>query len=150
MELEARSIQLIRHRHGAARLWLKRSNLTQLQGLLNEHSFWARGRSRHELRKMLKRSDAVVSAWKDSRLIGFGRATSDGIFRAALWDVVVAADCQGKGLGRRVVEALLQEPALIEVERVYLMTTNSAAFYEQIGFKSVESQRLMQRNNRSI
>ena len=143
MELEERSIQLIRHRHGAVRLRLQQGSLAQLQDLLNEHSFWARGRSKQELRQMLKRSDAVVSAWKDSRLVGFGRATSDWIFRAALWDVVVAGDCQGQGLGRRMVEGLLKDPALIGVERIYLMTTNSGGFYEQLGFTAVENQQLM-------
>jgi N-acetylglutamate synthase-like GNAT family acetyltransferase len=43
------------------------------------------------------------------------------------------------------VEALLQEPALQGVERVYLMTTNSSGFYEQLGFTAVDSQRLMLR-----
>jgi N-acetylglutamate synthase-like GNAT family acetyltransferase len=62
-----------------------------------------------------------------------------------LWDVVVADDHQGRGLGRRIVEALLQEPALQGVERTYLMTTNSAGFYEQLGFTAVDSQRLMLR-----
>jgi N-acetylglutamate synthase-like GNAT family acetyltransferase len=56
---------------------------------------------------------------------------------------VVAGEHQGRGLGRRIVEALLQEPALTAVERVYLMTTNSSGFYEQLGFTAVESQRLM-------
>lgn len=119
--------------------------LKQLQRLLDKHSFWASGRSQRELRRMLAGSQAVVSAWNGSRLVGFGRATSDGVFRAALWDVVVAGEYQGQGLGRRVVEALLQAPALVAVERVYLMTTNSAGFYEQLGFTAVESQRLMLR-----
>ena len=145
MELEARSIQLIRHRHGAVRLRLRKDSLAQLQALLNEHSFWARGRSARELSQMLKRSNAVVSAWKGTRLIGFGRATSDWVFRAALWDVVVADDFQGQGLGRRVVEALLKDPALIGVERIYLMTTNSVGFYRKLGFTGVENQQIMLR-----
>jgi N-acetylglutamate synthase-like GNAT family acetyltransferase len=49
-------------------------------------------------------------------------------------------------LGRSLVEALLAAPALQHVERVYLMTTNSAGFYEQLGFEVVEHQRLMLRH----
>ncbi len=140
-----RPIRLIRHRHGAWRLRYGPGGLAQLQALLDEHSFWARGRSPRELSRMLAGSQAVVSAWQESRLVGFGRATSDGVFRAALWDVVVASEQQGQGLGRGLVEALLQAPALATVERVYLMTTNSAGFYEQLDFTAVESQRLMLR-----
>jgi N-acetylglutamate synthase-like GNAT family acetyltransferase len=92
---------------------------------------------------MLAGSQAVVSAWQGSRLVGFGRATSDGVFRAVLWDVVVAGEHQGRGLGRRLVEALLEEPSLQGVERVYLMTTNSSGFYQQLGFVEVKDQQLM-------
>ncbi|MBM5809551.1 MAG: GNAT family N-acetyltransferase [Cyanobacteria bacterium M_surface_9_m1_291] len=141
--MSAAPIQLIRHRRGAWRLRHAPGQLQQLQRLLDAHSFWASGRSQRELSRMLAGSQAVISAWQGSRLVGFGRASSDGVFRAVLWDVVVAADHQGRGLGRRIVEALLQEPALQGVERTYLMTTNSSGFYEQLGFTPVDSQKLM-------
>ncbi len=146
--MSAAPIQLIPHRRGALRLRRTPGQLRQLQQLLDAHSFWASGRSQRELSRMLACSQAVVSAWQGSRLVGFGRATSDGVFRAVLWDVVVAGEHQGRGLGRRIVEALLQEPALQGVERVYLMTTNSSGFYEQLGFTAVEGQRLMLRQGR--
>ena len=85
---------------------------------------------------MLKGSTVVVSLWRGKRLVGFGRASSDGIYRAVLWDIVVAGDLQGRGLGRKVVEALLESPALRDVERLYLMTTNSASFYRQLSFSN--------------
>ena len=143
--MSAAPIQLIRHQRGAWRLRRAPGQLRQLQQLLDEHSFWASGRSQRELSRMLAGSQAVVSAWQGHALVGFGRATSDGVFRAVLWDVVVAAEHQGQGLGRRLVEALLQAPALQGVERTYLMTTNSSGFYEQLGFVPVDSQRLMRR-----
>ena len=146
--MSAAPIQLIRHRRGAWRLRRTPGQLRQLQQLLDAHSFWASGRSQRDLSRMLAGSEAVVSAWQGSNLVGFGRATSDGVFRAVLWDVVVAGEHQGRGLGRRIVEVLLQEPALQGVERVYLMTTNSSGFYEQLGFTAVDSQRLMLRQGR--
>ena len=143
--MSAAPIQLIRHRRSAWRLRRAPGQLRQLKELLDAHSFWASGRSQRELSRMLAGSQAVVSAWQGSRLVGFGRATSDGVFRAVLWDVVVAGEHQGRGLGRRIVKALLQEPPLQGVERIYLMTTNSSGFYEQLGFTAVDSQRLMLR-----
>jgi len=119
--------------------------LWKLQRLFNKHAFWAQGRSVPELRRLLAGSTVVVSLWQGKRLVGFGRASSDGIYRAVLWDVVVAGDLHGQGLGRRVVEALLAAPALGGVERIYLMTTNSAGFYEQLGFQRVEGQKLLLR-----
>jgi ribosomal protein S18 acetylase RimI-like enzyme len=93
----------------------------------------------------LARSEAVVSLWRGKRLVGFGRATSDHSCRAVLWDVVVAGDLQGRGLGRQVVEALLAGPCVRSVERVYLMTTNSAGFYRQLGFQQADPQQLLVR-----
>ena len=119
--------------------------LWKLQRLLDQHTFWAQGRSLQDLRHMLAGSAAVVSLWRGRRLVGFARASSDGVFRAVLWDVVIPEDLQGQGLGRQLVEALLNTPQLRGVERVYLMTTNSAGFYEQLGFQRVEGQQLLLR-----
>jgi len=120
--------------------------LWKLQRLLDQHAFWAQGRSLGDLRRMLAGSAAVVSLWRGRRLVGFARASSDGVFRAVLWDVVIPEDLQGQGLGRQLVEALLNTPQLQGVERVYLMTTNSAGFYEQLGFQRVEGQQLLLRS----
>jgi ribosomal protein S18 acetylase RimI-like enzyme len=143
-------IQILRHRPGAPGLRLGLGlglrplrALEQLQRLFEDNSFWASGRSAGDLRRMLRGSEAAVSAWRDGRLVGFGRATSDGAYRAVLWDVVVARDLEGQGLGRRLVETLLAMPPVASAERVYLMTTNSSDFYERLGFREVVSQRLM-------
>ena len=145
-------VRLVRHRPGATALrlglgpdLLPADSLRQLQALFQDHSFWAGNRSLADLRRMLRGSETVVSAWQGRRLVGFGRATSDGVYRAVLWDVVVTSELQGQGLGRQVVSSLLSMPPLRRVERVYLMTTNGRGFYEKLGFRWVESQRLMLR-----
>jgi len=114
-----------------------------LQQLLQEHTFWGRGRSITDLRLMLRGSAAVVSLWKKNELVGFGRASSDGVYRAVLWDVVVKDELQGHGNGRLIVEALLNHDAIKNTERIYLMTTNQQGFYEQIGFEQQTNQKLM-------
>ena len=143
--------RLLRHAPGAPGLrWLglgpglrPSRGLLKLQRLFNKHAFWARQRSSGDLRRMLAGSPVVVSLWRGKRLVGFGRATSDGFSRAVLWDIVVAGDLQGHGLGRRVIEELLHTPPVVGVERVYLMTTNSAGFYRQLGFQDADPQQLM-------
>ena len=117
--------------------------LLKLQRLFDKHAFWAQQRNQRHLKRMLAGSTVVVSLWRGKRLVGFGRATSDGIHRAVLWDVVVAGDLQGRGLGRRVVEALLSTRSIRGAERIYLMTTNSAGFYEQLGFEAAQQQKLL-------
>ncbi len=96
---------------------------------------------------MLNRSSVVVSIWKGSKLIGFGRATSDGIFRAVLWDIVVDNEYQNSGFGKIIVKALLENPLILKTERVYIMTTNCGEFYTKMGFEIEGSQTLMRLKN---
>jgi len=119
------------------------ASIQQLQALLNTNAFWGKGRSPGDLRRMLRSSAVCVSAWKGRTLIGFGRATSDAIFRGTIWDVVVDSETVGQGIGRTIVETLLASKALASCERVYLMTTNSVEFYKKLGFSTASAQTLM-------
>ena len=114
-----------------------------LKRLLDEESFWAQGRSLADLKKMLRGSDAVVSAWSEGNVVGFGRATSDGIFRAVLWDVVVAREFQGQGVGKRLVNEVLENEKVKNAKIKYVMTTNSAKFYERYGFIEIMKQKCL-------
>ncbi len=108
--------------------------LRSLQALFNLVAFWAKDRTLEDLQTALDHSDPIVTAWDNTTLIGFARATSDGVYRATIWDVVVDSSYQGAGIGRKLVQTLITHPRLSRVERIYLMTTNQQAFYERIGF----------------
>ena len=119
------------------------NGLKKLQSFLNENTFWARGRNRKQICTMLYQSTVVVSLWKQNQVIGFGRATSDLVFRAVLWDIVIASDHQGLGMGKLILEAILTNKKIESVEKIYLMTTNSAEFYKQLGFTINHKQSLL-------
>ena len=110
-------------------------DLSQLQTLFKLGAFWAKDRSVEDLSVAIANSEPAISVWDGERLIGFARATSDGIFRATIWDVVIHPDYRGSGLGRKLVETVLSHPRINKVERVYLMTTHQQRFYERIGFE---------------
>jgi N-acetylglutamate synthase-like GNAT family acetyltransferase len=111
----------------------------QLQRLFTKTAFWARSRNMDDLKIAITNSNPVVTVWDRDRLIGFARATSDGVYRAGIWDVVIDPDYQGAGLGRKLVETVLSHPLVSKVERVYLTTTHQQSFYERIGFERNES-----------
>lgn len=113
--------------------------LQQLQQLFQDSAFWAQERSLPGLELALSHSFPVITAWDRQRLIGFARATSDGVYRATIWDVVIHPEYRGAGLGRQLVQTVLAHPHMRRVERVYLMTTHQQHFYEQIGFESNSS-----------
>ncbi len=110
-------------------------DLQQLQALFQQTAFWAGDRRIEDWAVAIRNSKPVVSVWDGDRLIGFARATSDGIYRATIWDVAIHPDYQGAGLGRKLVETVLMHPHVNRVERVYLMTTHQQSFYERIGFE---------------
>ena len=114
---------------------LSQMDLSQLQTLFKLGAFWAKDRSVEDLSVAIANSEPTISVWDGERLIGFARATSDGIFRATIWDVVIHPDYRGTGLGRKLVETVLSHPRINKVERVYLMTTHQQRFYERIGFE---------------
>lgn len=114
-------------------------DLEQLQQLFDVTAFWAKNRRIEDLAIAIANSDPVISLWHEDTLIGFARATSDGIYRATIWDVIIHPDYQGVGLGRKLVQTVLSHPKVSRVERVYLMTTHQQPFYERIGFETNSS-----------
>lgn len=114
-------------------------DLQQLQNLCNITAFWAKDRSLEKLEIAIAYSHPVVSVWDGPKMIGFARATSDGVYRATIWDVLIHPDYQRMGLGRKLVETILAHPQVNQVEKVYLMTTHQQNFYKKIGFQENQS-----------
>ena len=110
-------------------------DLTQLQALFKLGAFWATERKIEDLNIAIENSEPVISVWDSQKLVGFARATSDGIYRATIWDVVIDPQYRGAGLGRKLVQTVLSHPRMNRVERVYLTTTHQQSFYERIGFE---------------
>ena len=145
------SIQIIQHAPGAPGLMILGmgpkgrlvKGLQKLKKLLDEETFWANERDYRSLRTMLFNSTEIISIWQEDCLIGFGRATSDKIYRAVLWDIVVKSEFKGVGIGKLIVENLIKRKSIKNVERIYLMTTNKSSFYSRLGFKKEIQQKLM-------
>ena len=79
----------------------------------------------------------VLGAFAQDELIGLIRAVGDGVSILYIQDVLVAPEHQRKGVGRRLLQAMLaQYPS---VYQTVLMTDNipeRAAFYRACGFKA--------------
>ena len=146
-----KDVFLIKHSRGAFGLRLfglgpnfrPNKGLIKLQKFLNRNAFWAKDRKLNDLKKCLSNSDVIMSIWIGSKIVGFGRALSDGIYRGVLWDIVIDKNHQGKGYGKLIVKTLLNSPKLKHTKKVYLMTTDKKQFYSQIDFKDVITQNLL-------
>ena len=145
------NINILEHANGAPGLrffglgpnFKPSRGLKQLQTLLTNNSSWGQKRNIKDLKKMLAGSSVVVSFWSQEKLIGFGRATTDQIYRAVLWDIVVERNYQNLGLGKKIVKKLLMNPLIHGVQRIYVMTTYCENFYNKVGFQLSKNQKLM-------
>jgi len=149
-----KDISLIKHASGAPGLRLfgigpsfkPMKGLEKLQVLFNQNTLWAKDRTIDQIQQMLSNSNVIITVWSKTNLVGFGRATTDEVYRAVLWDIVVSKEVQRVGLGKVIVEELLKDKKINSVEKVYLMTTDSQDFYKQLGFKVNINQSLMMLN----
>ena len=146
-----REIRIIKHSKGAPGLrlfgigpnFLPCNGLYKLKVLLDKNTSWANNRTMKDLKHCLANSDVIVSLWSQNKILGFGRALSDGRYRSVLWDIVIDHKHQGKGYGKLIVNSLLESKRIKKSEKVYLMTSSQKDFYCQIGFKEVLSQSLL-------
>ena len=149
-----KDISLIKHASSAPGLRLfglgpafkPMKGLEKLQFLFNQNTLWAKDRNIDQIKKMLAHSNVIITLWKKNNLVGFGRATTDQVYRAVLWDIVVSKNVQRVGLGKIIVEELLKDKKINSAEKIYLMTTDSQDFYKQLGFQVNINQSLMTLN----
>ncbi|MDD5169931.1 MAG: GNAT family N-acetyltransferase [Syntrophales bacterium] len=88
-------------------------------------------------RRAFQSSFAVVFVFHEDRLIGFGRALSDGAYQAAIYDVVVIPEHQGKGIGRVMMENLLQKVAHCNL--ILYANPGKEGFYSTMGFRLLKT-----------
>ena len=86
-----------------------------------------------QFRRMMEKTDRTVVAWDDSRIVGFARALCDGISNGYISMVAVAPDRRGHGIGRNLVECLIEDD--LNITWVLRAGRESEGFWEKIGFK---------------
>jgi GNAT superfamily N-acetyltransferase len=88
-----------------------------------------------QLYQAIKRSWYMVCAYEDKSLIGFGRVISDGVLHALIVDMIVHPDHQGKGVGRALLEKLIQQCQAHGINDIQLFcATGKSGFYQKSGF----------------
>jgi GNAT superfamily N-acetyltransferase len=80
--------------------------------------------------RAFKNSDITVFCYLEGSLIACGRALSDGAYEAALYDVAVAPEFQGKGIGRRIVETIFAELDGLNV--IFYSAVGKEPFYAKL------------------
>jgi len=91
-----------------------------------------------KIKKVFQSSNVVAIAYDGDNIAGFGRALSDGVFNAAIYDVVVDEHYQNKGIGQQIIENLLAQ--LNDISCVHLVSTaGNEEFYKKAGFRKMKT-----------
>jgi N-acetylglutamate synthase-like GNAT family acetyltransferase len=102
---------------------------------LQHSAAWCRHRSLEQLKKAIHNSQLLITAWEGNRLIACARVLTDFVYRAVVFDVIVHPHYQGKGLGRQVMDQIVNHPSLKEVEYYFLYTADKQGFYRRLGWQ---------------
>ena len=90
---------------------------------------------RHE--RAFRNSYTVAFAFDEDVLVGFGRAVSDGEYQAAIYDVAVLPAYQGKGIGKMIVQTILEKAPACNF--ILYASPGKEKFYEKENFKRMKT-----------
>jgi GNAT superfamily N-acetyltransferase len=128
-------LQVVQYKNGPFMLSTDRA-LVQIDRVSEflARSYWANMRDRATIIKSLEHS-LCFSLFHEQTQIGLARVITDGATFAYLCDVFIDEAYRGQGLGKWLVECVLQHPDIASVRRVLLVTKDAHGLYEQFGFQ---------------
>jgi GNAT superfamily N-acetyltransferase len=87
------------------------------------------------LRRAFENTHTVVFAYDGEKLVGLGRAISDGEYYSAIFDMVVLPEYQGQGIGKKMVSAIHER---IPKETIILFAAiGKEPFYRTCGYSKL-------------
>jgi len=95
-------------------------------------TYWASNRPKETIVKTIEHS-LNFSLFHRTQQVGFARVVTDHATVGYLCDVIISADHRGHGLGRWLLEQILNHPAL-RTCRIDLFTKDAQEFYRAFGF----------------
>ncbi len=112
-------------------------------------AYWANQRSRATILKSLENS-LCFGLYHHNKQIGMARVITDYATFAYLCDVFVIKDYQGRGIGKFLMQTVLEYPDLTNLRRFMLATKDAHGLYSQVGFTGLNApDRWMERFNQN-
>lgn len=111
------------------------------------NSYWARGIPKHLVERAISNS-VCFNVLSDDQQVGFARVVTDKAAFAYLADVYILEPHRGKGLSKRLMEAVRDHPDLQGLRRMMLATRDAHGLYSRFGFKGLAApDRFMEAHN---
>jgi len=120
-----------------------RVDLDAVHDYLANESYWAEGRPREVVERLVRDAQRVVGVYDGKRQVGFARAFTDGVSLVYLADVYILPGYRGRGLGVELVREIVENGPYADLRWV-LHTRDAQTLYEKFLFGE-PSERLMER-----
>lgn len=97
---------------------------------------WWDDREELAVRTALAETAVAVGIEDDGELVASARVLTDHTYYATVYDVIVAADRRGEGLGETLMQAVVDHPDLQSVGGLSLLCRRGLVpYYESVGFE---------------
>ncbi|CAN5253940.1 GNAT family N-acetyltransferase [soil metagenome] len=113
-----------------------------IHDFLSNRSYWAQGRSMGTVERSLQNS-LCFGAYSDEKQVGFARVVSDFAVFAWVMDLFVVEDFRSKGIGKLIMQEIMNHPELQGLQRWGLGTRDAHTLYKQFGFTSLARPEIM-------
>ena len=123
----------------------KNFDLVQLRELFSSVG-WESAKDPQTLVLAFLFSSTVISCWHDNKLVGIIRSMDDGYWSANIDCLIVHKDYQGKGIGKKLLEVLLDKLKNVKYINVAPDSRKQIRFYKKAGFLLIKGCYLQKRN----
>jgi GNAT superfamily N-acetyltransferase len=100
-------------------------------------AYWANTRPRERTELAIQNS-LVFGLYDNNKQIGLARVVTDYSIFAYLCDVFIHEEHRAHGLGKWLIQTVMEHPDLRDVRRWLLVTSDAHGLYKQYGFTSIE------------
>jgi len=121
----------------------RRIDVDEVHRFLATEAYWALGRPRETVERLVREASRVVGVYADGRQVGFARAVTDGVSFVYLADVYVLPELRGRGLGVELVREMVENGPYAD-RKWLLHTADAHGLYRRFGF-GPPSERVMER-----
>lgn len=104
--------------------------------LYDDYEWWA-DRDPEAVRRAIANS-ITLAAREENRLVASARIVTDRTYYAKIYDVIVAADERGDGIGQAFMSAVVDHEAIEDLEPALLCREGLIPFYKECGFERIQ------------
>jgi GNAT superfamily N-acetyltransferase len=114
-------------------------------------SYWSRGIPRETMERSIRGSLPFVLRDAHGQLAGFARVITDRATFGYIGDLFVLPEHRGRGLSKRLMDAIMAHPDLQNLRRWMLATSDAHGLYEKFGFRPLAAPEvMMERRNPNV